>query len=299
MDLRRPIHDEIATFVRVVRQGTLAGAARELGVPKSTVSRRIGRLEQQLAVKLLHRAARRVVPTDEGCSLYDRVAASIDTIDVAVQAAHESMAMPRGTIRLTAPPDIGRILLLRELAVFGERYSEISLELQLTDRYVDLVQEGFDLALRAGFGPQSSSAQNLIARKLMPTRLKLAAAPAMAPAVRTIDDLGRLPFVLFRAPERRQTLRLETGKGRPRQVLVSGRFVVYDYSAMAELVAAGAGLGLMPQLHIEHPPRPGALQPVLPDLATPAGNILAVYPTRQLPRRVSLLLEHLTRAFGD
>ena len=292
---KKPLHDEIATFVRAVRGGSLAGTGRELGVPKSTVSRRVSRLEQQLAVKLLHRDGRQMVLTAEGKQLFDRVAGSVDAIDLAMQASQESMAMPRGAIRLTAPADFGRLLLAKELVGFGRLYPEIRVDLSLTDRFVDVIQEGFDLAIRAGVGPETSAAQNLISRKLMPSALKLAGTAAMAKQVKCLDDLKAMPFVLFRTTHREQTLRLRSKKGRTFDVPVSGRYVVHDYAAMAALVAEGAGLGLLPQMHIAN--SPSALTAILPDVAMFTGDVLLVYPTRQFPRRVSLLIDHLTRAF--
>jgi DNA-binding transcriptional LysR family regulator len=297
MDGRKALHNEIATFVRVVRQGTLVGAARELGVPKSTISRRISRLEEHLDVHLVHRDGRNWVLADEGRELYDRVSAAVDTLDVAVQAARESMAMPRGRIRLTAPPDLGRMLLVKELAAFGKLYPDISFELELTNRYVDLVQEGFDLCVRAGPGPQTASAQNLIARTLMASKLQLAGSPSWAAQVESIEDLAQVPFVLFRSDGQGQTLRLESKRGRMHDVPVTGRFVVDDYTSMAELVATGVGLGLMPSIHLQSPPFPGAFVPILPHFTKRAGHIALAYPSRHLPRRVSLLIEYLTRVF--
>jgi DNA-binding transcriptional LysR family regulator len=256
-------------------------------------------LEEQLGVLLLHRDARRIVPTDEGCRLYDRVATSVDAIDLALQATRQGIATPRGSIRLTAPPDLGRLLLLRELAAFCTIYPEIDVEVELTDRYVDLVQEGFDLALRAGRGPSSAAARNLMSRVLMHSELRLAAAAELANRVHRVDDLSDLPFVLFRAKQRQQRLVLQTRAGRLHPVLVHGRFVVHDYTSMAELVSQGAGIGLMPSMHIDHPPPASQLQPVLPQLLAEPSNILLVYPTRQMPRRVSLLVDHLTEAFAD
>ena len=296
MDPTKALHDEIATFVRVVREGTLMGAARELGVPKSTVSRRVSRLEQQLEVKLVHRGGRLIAITEEGRTLFDRVAHAIDAIDLAIKGSQEGMALPRGKVRITAPPDVGQILLVKHLCDFAKLYPDIAIEMEFTNRYVDLVQERFDLAIRAGSGPDRASAQSLISRKLISTRLQLAAMPDVAETIRCIDDLRHTPFVMFRTAGRKQTLRLESTSGRVHQISVEGRFIVHDYASMAALVAEGVGVGLMPNIHVDYPSPNQNLQAILPDLAARRDNILLVYPSRQLPRRVSLFIEHLTRA---
>lgn len=286
---------EIATFVRVVRKGTLAAAARDLGVPRSTVSRRIARLEERLAVKLMHRSSRRVVPTREGRGLYDRVASAVDTIEVAVHAALDGAASPRGSIRITAPVDFGRLWLLDQLQTFADACPEISLEVELTDRFVDLVQEGFDVAIRAGRSPSAAVAQELISRHLMTSIHRLFGNAVLAAQVKSVPDVERLPFVLFRQPAGAASFRLLSTGGTTYQLSVSGRFIVHDYSSMAKLVADGAGLGLLPDIHV-HSSSGNRLVPVLPELSLSAGHIRIVYPSKQPPRRVSLLIEHLTRA---
>jgi len=166
-----PDKDNIATFVEVMRRDSLAAAARHLGVPKSTVSRRLARLEEQLDAKLVHRDAHRLTATPEGIRFYESVVDAIDALDSAVAAIEQSTTQPRGTIRITAPSDLGRMILIPQLVRFLERYPDIALDLVFTNRFVDLVQERVDLALRAGPVTEPS----LIARKLLPSDFRLAA----------------------------------------------------------------------------------------------------------------------------
>ena len=292
--MQAPDIGEIATFVRVVRHGTLAGAASELEVPKSTVSRRITRLEARLNVELLHRTPRSVLVTAEGKRLYDRVAGSVDTIELAARGALVDVDLPRGNLRITAPADFGRLVLIDELVSFAEAFPEITVDLELTDRFVDLVAEGFDLAVRAGRSPDTTASKSLIGRRLTETTLQLTANPELAARVSCLEDLERVPFVLFRTQGMQHTLQLRNKSGRPREVAVQGRFVVHDYVSMAELVARGAGVGLMPAMHIERAVPPGRLVRVLPDLSATAGRIAVVYPSRRLPTRVRVLIDHLT-----
>ena len=294
-----PDIDEIATFVRVVRHGSLAGAARELELPKSTISRRVSRLEARLNTELLHRSARRVLVTREGKRLYDRVAGSVDTIELAVRGALHDAELPHGNIRMTAPPDFGRLILIDELVSFAEAFPEITVDLQLTDRFIDLAAEGFDVAVRAGRSPDASAADNLITRRLMESPLQLASSPALAERVRCLEDLEGVPFVLFRTEGMRQLLRLRGKSGRAHPVGVQGRFVAHDYASMAELVARGAGLGLMPAMHIDRAAPAQRLVRVLPHLSAEAGHVAVVYPSRRLPARVKALIDHLTRRLAS
>jgi len=288
--------DNIATFVEVIRRNSLAAAARHLGVPKSTVSRRLARLEEQLDTKLVHRDARRVTPTPEGTRFYDSVVDAIDVLDTAVAAIEESTTEPRGTIRITAPSDLGRMLLLRELERFLERYPDISLDLVFTNRFVDLVQERVDVAVRAGLVTEP----NLIARKLLPSDFQLAAGVDHDIDCDDIAELQAYPFVLYRKRGQTQVLRLEKGSGEHHETVeltVSGRVNVDDYTAMVELVAAGQGIGLMPELHVAEGERTGRLARIFPDWSLPAPPIHLVYSTRQLPERVRLLIDFLCEAF--
>ncbi len=288
--------DELATFVRVVRVGSLAGAARELGVPKSTVSRRLTRLESSVDLKLVHRGSRTLALTADGRRLFDSVHSSIQQIELAISAVRESGELPRGNIRITAPEDFGRLLLLDELHAFARVWPEITFDIDFTGRFVDLVEEGYDLAIRASAGSNVPGAGHLITRKLAASRLQVAAA-ASADPIESIDELAGKPFVLFRQPSRHQTFTLVSEAGKKTAITVEGSFVVHDYSSMAQLVARGAGLGLMPRMHIDHPK--SELRCVLPQwCVTVADSIALVYPSRQLPRRVSLLIDHLTERLG-
>ncbi|MEM8608471.1 MAG: LysR family transcriptional regulator [Myxococcota bacterium] len=284
--------DNIATFVEVMRRHSLAAAGRHLGVPKSTVSRRLARLEEQLGAKLVHRDARRVTATSEGERFYASVVDAVDALDTAVAAIEESTTEPVGTVRVTAPADLGRLLLIPKFAAFLDRYPDISLDLIFTNRFVDLVQEHVDLALRAG----RVTDPNLIARRLLPSDMRLAARPGSEPACDDIAELEGHPFVLHAARGRTQVVRLVRGSGDDEQsvaLTVSGRVNVDDYSAMVELVAAGQGIGLMPDVHVADAERAGRLVAIFPEWRLPSPPIHLVYSTRQLPERVRLLIDFL------
>ncbi len=283
--------------MEVVRRQTLAAAARHLEVPKSTVSRRLARLEEQLGIQLVHREARRVTPTVEGRRFYESAVEAVDALDAAIASVAQSTTEPKGTIRLTAPGDLGRMLLIPQFTAFLTRYPDISLDLLFTNRFVDLVQEGVDLALRAG----TVTDPNLIARRLMPSRFRLAAPMGLQLDCVDIRELEEQPFVCYRSRGRAQVLRLVRGPEDALETIeltVSARVNVDDYAAMAELVAAGQGLGLMPDIHLRDGVRNRTLRPVFEDWSLPGAPLHLVYSTRDQPERVRLLIDFLTAAFA-
>jgi DNA-binding transcriptional LysR family regulator len=289
--------DGIATFVEVVRQHSLSAAARQLGLPKSTVSRRLLRLEQQLHTKLLHRDARKVTLTAEGRRFYESVYTAVSALDQAVVELEQNSTAPRGVIRVTAPPDLGRMVLAPMFVAFLERYPEIALDLTFTNRVVDLAHEGIDVAVRAGRELKS----DLVARRLCTSELQLAVSARRPLPDLALDALGSQPFVLYRASARSQALRLERSAGKRRKTLevtVAGRVSVDDYAAMAELVAAGEGIGLMPSVHVRDGVQAGRLRRVLPEWSSRSSQVYLVYASRQQPERVRLLGAFLLEAFS-
>lgn len=295
-----PSADDIATFVAVVRGRSLSAAGRKLGLPKSTVSRRLMRLEQDVQARLVHRDARRLTLTPAGHRFYEAVAGAVDAIGAAVWALDDSSKQPRGSLRVTAPTDLGRMVLSPILVAFLERYPEISIDLAFTNRTLDLVEEGFDLAVRAGrhgTGP-------VITRQLCESELQLAVASAAAESYGG-DDIRRLerqPFVLHRASRYVQTVSLQrSGKKRAKTVEleIRGRINVDDYAAVAELVAAGHGVGIMPAIHVRDGAQHKRLTRIYPEWAMRAEPIYLAYPARQQPERARLLGEWLITAFRD
>ena len=291
-----PGADNIATFVEVVRHQSLSAAARSQGLPKSTVSRRLMRLEEELQAKLLHRDARRITLTAAGRRFYEAVSGAVDALEEAVAQLEQQSLEPRGTVRLTAPSDLGRMVLSPMFVQFLERHPDISLELTYTNRLVDLVQEGMDLAVRAGRVVKG----DLISKKLCDSELQLAAGPGFAVPT-DIHQLEQQPFVLYRASGK-QTLRLERPSAKKARVLeltVSGRLSVDEYAAMAELVAEGPYVGLMPAIHVQAGVRAQRLVRLFPEWSAQTAHVYLVSASRQQPERVRLLREFLREAFAQ
>src|SRR5258706_10135771 len=164
MDLNR-----LALFVRVVDTGSFTGAAAALGMRKSSVSRGVARLEEELGVRLLHRTTRKLTLTDAGRSYVERVRESIEGVDEATAAVRELGHEPQGLVRVTAVPEFAQRGLADLVVRFLRRHPKISIELVLTSRTVDLVEEKIDIAIRAGVLRDST----LVGRKIMATELQL------------------------------------------------------------------------------------------------------------------------------
>lgn len=298
--MESPSADTIATFVEVVRQHSLSGAARSLGLPKSTISRRLQRLEQALQNQLLQRDARKIALTPAGRSFYAAVVAPVDALAAAVTALEQSSQAPRGSIRLTAPPDLGRMLLAPMLVAFLERYPEISLELVFTNRMLELVEEGVDLAVRAGRVVKG----DLIARKLCDSELQLAVSAKHAGRFANVSDPRQLEsqhFALYRSAGRTQVMKLERAAGKRSRALdlqVSGRISVDDYAAMVEVVAAGDCVGLMPAIHVRDGLSSGRLTRIFPEWSSRSAHVYLVSAARRQPERVRLLAAFLLDAFA-
>ncbi|MFK7928466.1 MAG: LysR substrate-binding domain-containing protein, partial [Myxococcota bacterium] len=166
--------NELAIFVKVVQEGSFIEASRSLGVPRSTVSRKIASLEDRLGVRLLQRTTRSVQPTDEGRAYYERCSPLIREAAEAARAVGSRQDVPTGRLRITAPSVLGHHFLGPIVSDFLAQWSDVRVELLLTDRVVNLVEEGYDLAVRVGKLPDS----NLIARRLGESQIRVVASSA-------------------------------------------------------------------------------------------------------------------------
>jgi len=287
--------DELATFVRVVDAGSIAGAARQLGVPKSTVSRRISRLEDRLGVRLLQRTTRSMRATAEGQSLYQRAAGPLADLENATSAVADAGDTPRGLLRITAPVDFGR-LFAPVVADFMRKYPEVSVDVDLTGRKVDLVAEGFDLAVRGGNLEDSS----LIARKLSVVELQLFASPAYLAEHGTpkkAADLEGHECILFRASGDTKEWTFAGGK-KAEAVQVSGRLRSSEFAFIRTACIAGAGIARMPSHLGAIDVRDGRLIRVLPKRYCNRGGISLMYPSaRHLPAKARAFRDHLIATF--
>ena len=289
--------NQVSVFVRVMETGSFTAAARTLGLPKSSVSRRVSALEQSLRVRLLQRGTRKLVLTEAGRLYYERARAALAGLADANAAVTDMSQEIAGPIRFTTGGD-NTGLLASLIGEFLGRYPKVQLDVVLTPRRVDLVAEGFDLALRAGALIDSS----LVVRRLGRSDLGLFASRAYlrkAGKPQRVSDLSRHRFVLFGQPHEREHLRL-TGPQGEETVKVQGPLVVHEMSFAADAIAAGVGIGLVPESYFGWAMKGKSRSPgrdlvrVLPDHRVSGVEVSLVSPpTAYEPARVGLLRDFL------
>jgi DNA-binding transcriptional LysR family regulator len=280
-----------AVFVRVVEAGSFTAAAAALGLPKSSVSRAVARLEAELGVRLLQRTTRALGLTEAGRAYHERARAGVQALADAATEAAESGGEVRGLVRLAAPPDAGPIL--AELIVeLTRRHAALRIDLALGAMSVDLVEARIDLALVAGHLADST----LVARLLGTTEAWLVASPRYlrrSGRPRTAADLGSHACVLMRSADGRATWALAGPSGEER-VEVSGRVGGDGYTFVRAAAAAGAGIALVPGFLCTDEVARGALVRVLPRHAAPGVPVHLVLPSARLvPARVTVVREFL------
>lgn len=281
--------DHVAVFARVVEAGGFSSAARTLNIPKSSASRSVSQLEETLGVRLLQRTTRQLRLTEAGQEYYERVAGALAALDEARAVVTETRDAPTGLVRLAAPAEYGAWVLAPVLAQFLATHGGIRLEVSLTNRDVDLVRDGFDLALRVGRLHDSS----LIVRTIGAIDRGLYATPSYLARRGTpgaVSELATHDFIVSRVGGSGPRLRLHGPSG-VETVLVSGPVVTDDLTFVQEAVRLSMGIGLLPTAgcatHL-------GLVRVLPEYSEPGLSYSLVYPSaRYLPQRVALLRDVL------
>jgi DNA-binding transcriptional LysR family regulator len=287
MDLNR-----VATFVRVVDEGSFTAAARVLRLPKSSVSRAVSLLESELGAQLLARSSRKLRLTEAGSAFYERASRGISGVQEAAAAVADLQGLLRGPIRITAPVDAGVWMLAPLVAEFVAEHPAVKVDVVLTGRVVDLVADGFDFALRAA--PLADS--SMIARKLTPVPLGLYAAPsylARKGTPRSLAELAQHDCILFRADRARATWKLRGPLG-DESVTVSGPVSADDFSFVQRVVQAGAGIGFMPSFLFEKKRTQGIVRVLPAYVSEGEAPFSLVYPSaRYLPQRAAVFRDFL------
>jgi DNA-binding transcriptional LysR family regulator len=289
--------NDLRVFVRVVDRGGFAVAARELGVPTSTVSRTIARLEASTGTRLLHRTPRSVHATSEGRAMHASVSEAVGTLERAARALEPATRQPKGVLRVTAPTDIGASFLADVAVAYGERYPLVHIELALTNRSVNLVDEGFDVAVRATTRLADST---LVARKLGNLDHALYASPRYIERHGSPSSPGELDehrCIVFRAKDLTKTWKLHDGK-ETIEVLVRARMGGDDFGYLRAAVLAGGGIALMPRLVCAKDEAAGRIVRVLPGLGAKGAELYVVYPSAaHVPARVTAFRDFVAAAF--
>jgi DNA-binding transcriptional LysR family regulator len=282
--------NEMLVFARVVQAGSFTTAAAELGMPKSTVSRKVSELEERLSARLLQRTTRKLSLTDVGRTYYDYCARIVGEVEDAERAVSSLQEAPRGLLRVTTGTSaawLGPIV-----SDFLKRFPEVQLELLCTGRNVDLVEERFDLGIRAG--PLADS--TLIARSLGKVKWFLVATPQYLKRrgrPRTPEDLKKHDCMSFGAGQSGVVLHLDSGD-RSVQINQSVRMLVSDFDVLYAATAAGLGIALLPAFRCVEDLRARRLERVLRDWSAPSTPMHVVYPsTRHVSPKVKSFVDHL------
>jgi len=266
---------EMRTFERVAAHESFAGAARELGLSPSAVSKQIRALEERLEVKLLQRTTRRVTLTQAGQAYLEsarKILGEVEELELTVRGLH---SQPHGTLRVSAPQDFGRLYLCEAVGAFAAEYPHLRIEFEMTDRKVDVVDEGFDVAVRVA----KLASSTLVMRRLGRCERVLCASPAYLAAYGTPASpaaLGSHNCIEYDYAESNSwTFRID---GRAQTVAATGRLRANSAWALRALALAGQGIALMPRFLVHEDLAEGRLVAVLADALDADLDVMAVLP---------------------
>lgn len=287
-------------FARVAEANSFSGAAKRLGLSKSAVSKQVARLERTLGAKLLNRTTRRLSLTEVGQAFYEHCARVVAEAEAAELAVSRLRAEPRGVLRVTAPAAFGHLHVAPAIPDFLARYPELSVQLVMNDRMVDLVEEGYDVAIRMTSDP----APNVVARRLAPVRWAVCASPQYLARHRepqTPGELAQHNCLFYSFLESSSDWRFRSDRG-DLTVQVAGNFTVNNSEALREAVLRGLGIALLPTFTVGRDIQEGSLNALLPGY-TPYGtfgvDVYAVYlPTRYLSPKVRAFIDFFLERFG-
>jgi DNA-binding transcriptional LysR family regulator len=289
----------IAAFVKVVESGSFARAAERLDVSVSSVSRQVSDLEAHLDARLLNRTTRRLSLTEAGRTFHERSVQLLADLEEAEQSAGAGTVRPRGTLRLTCGIAFGIHHLAPAIAVFMSRFSDMRFDVELSDRMADLVDEGFDVAVRIG----EIGGQNLVGRKVGATCLICCAAPAYLARhgePRTPEDLAAHVCLTYEYAQQRDVWAFRDAEGRERNARIAGPVHANNGNFLEAMVIEGIGIGYQPDFIVGPDVRAGRLVPILRGFAPPPAGIHVVYPSRRhLSAKVRAFADFLAERFAS
>ena len=290
---------EMEAFATVVDQGGFTDAAKKMGISKSAVSKHVSSLEARLGARLLNRTTRRVSPTEIGLAYYDRArrvlsdAGEADALVVSMQSA------PTGLLRLSVATDFGVNHLSPILGDFLQKYPDITVNMVLNNRYVELISEGFDMAIRMGDLEDSS----LRARKLTETQMRMIAAPSYfekhgRPA--RLDDLNTHKLLHYSNQASGNAWKITAPSGEERQIRSAGWLSVNDGQSLLNACIAGLGIAYLPSFLYANAMEQGQVVDVMPDLPVESTGIYAVYPPGRFTQpKVRAFIDFLVAHFSE
>lgn len=288
----------LQVFRQVAESGNFAEAGRKLDLSPPAVSKNVAELEAHLGVRLINRTTRRMALTEEGKTYLEHIKRGLDALIEAEAALSPAKSSPVGTLRVSAPMTVALVCLSEAIPDFLARYPDLSLELHLDDRRVDIVREGFDLAIR---GYSSLEDSSLIARKLGVMQHVLCAAPAYFKThgkPQAPSDLKALDHIRFPYGGNADVWGF-TRDGQSERIPVKARYSVSSSLAVRDALRAGMGVSLIPLPYIVKDIREGRLETALTDWATAEITHYAVYPSRQhVAPKIRVFLDFLVQHFG-
>ena len=291
--------ESIRAFTQVVNAGGFAAAAREIGLSRSQVNKLVISLENELGVQLLHRSTRVVTPTESGLAFHERCVEILASLEEAERSITQLQAEPRGRLRVNAPMTFGTMHLAPALADFLVQYPDLQVQLTLNDRFVDPIEEGFDVTVRIAKPQEGAS---LIVHPLTLAPRVLCAAPSYLEANGTpthLDELRHHSCLHYGqlAVESQWTL---IGSEGEQTISVTGVLCSNNGEVLRDAAVRGLGITLLPTFVVEPELQQGTLQRVLPEYHPPELSISVIYPVnRHLSTKVRLLVHFLQERFGD
>ena len=270
--------DLIRTYLAVVDTDSFTRAGQKLGKSKALVSKHVSELEARLGARLLHRTTRSIGVTELGRAYYERAQQILADFDNLEEHIRSDSGSPRGMLKLTAPQTLGEMAVMEMATAFHRKHSAVALDILLADRTVDLVAEGFDVALRVAAMTDSS----LIARKLCDMRIPLCASPGylkQAGTPTTPEDLVQHHCIVDTNIRWRESWRFERN-GTTVVIKVRPSFSVNSASAVRDALIGGIGIGFCPEFAIANEVRAGRLVTLFDELVPPTHGVFLVYPHR-------------------
>ena len=286
---------DLDIFARVARTGNMSAAGREMSLSPAVVSKRVSLLEERLGTRLFQRTTRQLTLTETGEGYFKRVVDILSLVAEAEDFVSRRNDQPRGLLKVTAPTSFSRLHVAPYLPEFLSRYPEVELDFHLTDSFVDIIRDGFDLAIRIGELPDSS----LVAKKLSPDNRVICAAPAYLERMGMPASIADLDHHNCLSAGAQDYWRLDGPDG-PHQLRVKGNIRSNSAEFIREALMMGLGLGLRPTWDIGAELKSGALKVVLPDYrGSQSMAIHAVYPCREfMPTTVNVFIEFLAELYG-
>lgn len=290
---------EMEAFATVVDQGGFTDAARKMGISKSAVSKHVSSLEARLGARLLNRTTRRVSPTEIGLAYYDRARRVLNDAGEADALVTSMQSAPSGLLRISVATDFGVNHLSPVLGEFLREFTDITVNMVLNNRYVELISEGFDMAIRIGELEDST----LRARKLTETTKRMIASPEYFEKFgrpTKIDDLNEHKLLHYSNQANSAVWKLTAPSGEKRQVRTSGWLTVNDGQSLLNAAISGLGIAYLPSFLYADSMQEGLVEEAIPDLPVETQGIYAVYPPGRFTQpKVRAFIDFLVQAFAE